>query len=124
MKNSKTIIFVAVVYVLLSAVSAMAANPAIERAALIALYNSANGDGWNDNSGWKNNNPELDDFSEIGSEGSWKGVTVNNDHVIALYLGWNELTGTIPVELANLTNLERLYLEDNELTGTIPVELG
>ncbi|MCK5232485.1 MAG: hypothetical protein KAR13_19585, partial [Desulfobulbaceae bacterium] len=120
MKNSKTIIFVVVVYVLVSAVSVMAAIPAIERAALIALYNSTNGDGWNDSSGWKNNNPEPDGFSEIGSEGSWKGVTVNNDHVITLDLGWNELTGTIPVELGNLTNLVRLYLSGNQLTGTIP----
>ena len=87
MKNSKTIIFVAVVYVLVSAVSVMAAISYTERAALIALYNSTNGDGWNDNSGWKDNNPDPDDgFSEIGSEGSWKGVTLNNDHVIKLHL--------------------------------------
>ena len=85
----------------------MAAIPDIERAALIALYNSTNGDWWKENSGWKNNYLEQDGFSEIGSEGSWKGVDVNenNDHVFALNLHGNQLTGTIPVELGNLTNL-------------------
>ena len=36
----------------------------------------------------------------------------------------NQLTGTIPVELGNLSNLQYLQLYSNQLTGTIPVELG
>ncbi len=36
----------------------------------------------------------------------------------------NELTGEIPSELGNLSNLEELYLSHNELTGEIPSELG
>ena len=36
----------------------------------------------------------------------------------------NQLTGTIPEELGNLTNLKSLYLSDNKLAGTIPEELG
>ena len=118
MKNSKTIIFVVVVYVLVSAVSVMAAIPAIERAALIALYNSTNGDGWDDNSGWKDNNPDPNDgFSEKGSEGSWKGVwlTDNNDHVVELHLYFNQLTGPIPGELGYLGSLQWLFLNGNQL---------
>ena len=34
------------------------------------------------------------------------------------------LTGSIPPEIGNLTNLERLYLENNQLTGSIPPEIG
>ncbi len=34
------------------------------------------------------------------------------------------LTGPIPVELGNLTNLRSLYLQYNDLSGPIPVELG
>ena len=34
------------------------------------------------------------------------------------------MTGTIPVELGNLTSLTILELHDNELTGPIPPELG
>jgi hypothetical protein len=32
----------------------------------------------------------------------------------------NQLTGSIPSEIGNLTNLTRLWLYDNELTGEIP----
>ena len=39
------------------------------------------------------------------------------------FLGY-QLTGIIPPELGNLTNLETLDLSDNQLTGTIPTELG
>ena len=39
-------------------------------------------------------------------------------------LGHNQLSGTIPVELGNLTSLISLDLEDNQLSGTIPAEIG
>jgi len=36
----------------------------------------------------------------------------------------NKLSGSIPKELGQLTNLTQLQLQDNELSGTIPPELG
>ena len=33
------------------------------------------------------------------------------------------LTGTIPTEIGNMSNLRRLWLFNNELSGTVPVEL-
>ena len=36
----------------------------------------------------------------------------------------NQLTGELPRELGNLTNLTRLMLPDNSITGPIPGELG
>ena len=41
-----------------------------------------------------------------------------------LYLGFNQLSGSIPPELGSLSNLERLYLRVNQLSGSIPPELG
>jgi len=41
-----------------------------------------------------------------------------------LILEGNQLTGSIPPEIGNLTNLTHLYLRDNQLTGSIPSEIG
>jgi Leucine-rich repeat (LRR) protein len=92
-----------------------AAIPAIERAALIAFYSSTDGDNWSDNSGWN---------GALGTECSWYGVTCTGDSVTELSLITNQLTGSIPAELGNLTNLQYLNLRTNRLTGSIPAELG
>jgi hypothetical protein len=42
----------------------------------------------------------------------------------SLSLNWNQLTGTIPAELGNLTNLQYLSFHWNQLSGTIPSSLG
>ena len=41
-----------------------------------------------------------------------------------LYLQHNELSGVIPPELADLTNLQKLNIWNNDLSGEIPPELG
>jgi Leucine-rich repeat (LRR) protein len=101
-----------------------AAIPAAERNALIAFYNSTDGDNWKNNSGWKDGTLEADGFGPVGSEASWYGVTVENDHVTRLYFYANRLTGDIPKELENLQQLRFLDLKFNELSGSIPIELG
>ena len=90
-------------------------NLARDKAALQALYNATDGDNWDNNDGW--------DFSTDPSS-SWYGVTVQNGRVTSLVFHRNGLSGTIPADLGNLTELTRLYLEANDLSGTIPVELG
>ncbi len=55
---------------------------------------------------------------------SWHGVTCASGHVTQLSLASNSLTGTIPSDLGDLTNLTYLRLDDNSLTGPIPPELG
>ncbi|WDF64544.1 leucine-rich repeat domain-containing protein [Flavobacterium sp. KACC 22763] len=84
--------------------------PASERAALIALYNSTNGDSWY-NSGWDINNPDSD-------VSTWQGVIVSEGHVAGLSLGYNGLTGSIP-NLSGLPYLQILDLSANGFTSTI-----
>ena len=77
-----------------TSIDSIAQIPGSERAALIALYDDTFGDNWTYNTGWKGNNNELDGFSEIGSEGSWRGITVVGDHVTKIRLYTNGLTPT------------------------------
>ena len=86
-----------------------------DKEALIALYNSTGGSGWTNNLNW---NSELD-------LRMWYGVKVDvNDRVAWLELPENNLRGTVPVQLATLTELHFLDLSDNQLSGAIPPELG
>ena len=74
--RSMGVVTLAVLWVIAGpAVSACAAIPAIERAALIALYTSTDGDQWTDNSGWKEPPLAADGFALPGTEGTWYGIT-------------------------------------------------
>ena len=57
---------------------------------------------------------------------SWNGVVISGSpqRVTRLSLGSMKLTGEIPPELENLSNLQRLSLNRNQLSGEIPTELG
>ena len=104
------------IFVLLLAVftNLSAAVSAEERAALIALYDSTDSDNWTNSSNWKSGDP---------CPNSWYGVACSIGNITRLDLGSNQLTGTIPKEIGNLTNLRHLILQDNQLTGSIPVEI-
>ena len=85
-----------------------------ERAALVAIYDATDGDNWTDNTNWKSEKPV----------GDWYGVTVENGVVTKLDLSDNNLRGELPVEIGDLTSLERLELVNNSLSGAIPAEIG
>ena len=89
--------------------------PQAECEALVALYNGTNGANWSNNSGWLDTNTPC----------NWHGVTCSAGHVTRLSLGDDkQLSGSIPPELGNLTNLQALLLWNNQLSGSIPAELG
>ena len=87
-----------------------------DRDALIAFYNALDGPNWNDNTGWLSTLP-LD---------QWFGVKTNaRGRVSTLEFSYNRMTGTLPVELADLDELRWLQIEFNRrITGPIPPELG
>jgi len=86
-----------------------------DRDVLVALYLAADGDKWTNSDNWLSDAPIN----------TWYGVTTDESgRVIELGLAYNNLSGTIPPELSNLTALTNLYLRWNQLSGTIPSELG
>ena len=85
-----------------------------DRAALEALYDATNGANWSRNDNWKTDEPL----------GQWFGVTTDSDgRVVFLESSGNQLSGTIPGEIGNLTRLEYLDLSSNRLGSTIPGEI-
>ena len=91
------------------------ASTATDRAALVTLYNATDGANWTNNTNWLSNEP----LSE------WYGVSTDADsRVTGLFLLGNNLSGTIPSDLGDLTQLRDLFLEYNDLSGSIPVELS
>ena len=84
---------------------------AADTVALMALYNSAGGDDWSENTSWGTATPLI----------TWGQVnTDSNGRVTGLALGNNNLVGTLPDELSDLTELTTLYLWGNKLSGPIP----
>lgn len=104
---------------------AQAAVPALERDALIAFYDSTNGDGWSKKTGWKTPPLAGDGFALPGKECTWYGVGCDSGEttVLDLDLPGNQLAGSLPPQLGNLANLEFLALYNNQLMGSIPPEL-
>lgn len=107
------------VFVLLSTFSfAVVSGVSLEqRDALVTLYEATGGENWKSNENWLNGDPCLN---------SWYGIRCNkqDDEVTKILLYSNNLTGTIPKEIANIDSLTYISLGNNALTGTIPKELG
>ncbi len=85
----------------------------IERSALIELYKKTEGDSWRNATGWNSRDPLRD----------WHGVRIRNGRVTELSLSNNALTGSIPGEVANFTELKVLNLAGNALAGVMPEEI-
>ena len=113
------IVVCALAFVLLSA----ACGGGSDKDVLITLYESTDGDDWEINTNWLTDKPIEE----------WRGVVTNDaGEVIGLNLDNNQLSGEIPPELGNLSNLKVMRLGGyqlsirlrNQLSGEIPPELG
>ncbi len=86
-----------------------------DRAALEALYEATGGPNWTSSDNWLSDRALKD----------WHGVRVDpGGRVIALALAYNNLTGSLPAEIGDLSALVEARLSANSLTGTLPGELG
>ncbi len=101
--------------IMLVGLSNLSAVSQEERDALVAIYDSTDGDNWNNHDNWKNGDP---------CSNSWHGIICNFGYVQHIMLYDNNLRGTIPVEIGNLTNLLSLSLGGNQLASTIPTDIG
>jgi hypothetical protein len=93
--------------------------------ALVDLYYSTNGDNWTKgfSGDIPTNKPRL-----TGSQAcNWYGIACDTaipKHIIETTLNSNNLSGELPLTLANLTKMQTFALIDNKIQGTLPDELS
>ena len=98
----------------------------LERAALVALYEATDGPNWINSENWLTDAP-LGDWYGVDTDASGRVVGLDLSggwDSEARRWGWHGLSGPIPAQLGDLTNLTELVLRWNSLTGPIPPELG
>ena len=131
-------------------VHAQSAGAALDREALVALYEATDGPNWRYNTNWLSDAP-LSDWYGVNTNSAGRVVSVylkgtpgsffrgatshglsgqlppelgNLSYLTTLNLGINAISGSVPIELGNLSRLNQLNLEDNDLSGSIPMEFG
>lgn len=75
---------------------------------LEAIYQSAGGDNWTDNTNWLNDSPCT-----------WYGIECDGSTVTRLRFSGNNLVGTLP-DISPLTGLLYINFDFNQLTGSLP----
>jgi hypothetical protein len=97
--------------------AAKAAIPAAERNVLLAIYDDGDGANWTHNDGWG---------GASGTECGWYGISCDGagDHITMIDLSENNLIGTLPTSLQDLTQLQYFSTYSNALGGTLPAIAG
>ena len=88
-------------------------------AALSALYVATDGSNWFDNHNWN-----IDVVPSRNALSSWFGIQTFDDYVLGLELERNNLQGSLPPQLADISTMRRLNLSWNSLGGTIPAAIA
>lgn len=88
--------------------------PETECQALLAFYESTNGDSWRSNTGW------LETFKPC----SWYGIRCEDGHVHSLTMNDNDMSGVLPTEIGALEHIQVITLYFNQIGGELPPSLG
>ena len=107
------ILFVLILFVLILKPFKIYAQVSVQDSlALVDLYDSTGGPNWINHTNWLTTAPVI----------TWYGVSTSGGLILVLKA--NNLVGTIPYSLWNLSDLGVLELPNNHLVGTIPASLG
>jgi hypothetical protein len=90
-----------------------------QRFAMALMYCEFNGDNWLENELWVSELHECDWYGMIGVDPCSRDETYQ---IIRNY--GQQMRGTLPPEMAMLTNLWEIELSDNLLSGTIPTDFA
>jgi len=104
--------------IFLFSVNAVGQSLETDRLALIDLYNATDGALWVNRNSWQI--PGYVGESPCG----WFGVTCESGRVTELKLPNNNLVGTIPNSIGDLTSLKVLQLNKNKLSGLLPYTIN
>ncbi len=78
---------------------------------LVDLYNNTGGDTWTNNTNWLDPNIPLS---------GWHGITMDGNNVLRISLFNNNLQGSLPSSITNLSSAISLSFGNNNLSGLIP----
>ncbi len=87
--------------------------PADEKQALIDIYNNLGGASWA---------PSWNRWDLTASPSTWKGVKIQDGHVVELKIDRRRAKGALPASIANLTELRLFWCQSNQITR-LPDEL-
>ncbi len=82
----------------------------VERLVLTSLHDLTGGSSWANRGAWGTDAPL----------GDWHGVATEDGRVVEVALPANGLSGPLPAEIANLTELTVVDLTGNDLSGAVP----
>ena len=82
----------------------------VERLALADLHDVTSGSSWANRAAWGTDAPL----------GDWHGLATEGGRVVEVALPANGLSGPLPGEIANLTELAAVDLTGNDLSGAVP----
>jgi len=90
--------------------------PKIECNTLVEFYKDTDGDKWTVRTNWLQTDEGI-------TPCDWYGVTCTDGHVTELSLSDNNLEGSIPSVLGNLSHLTTLLLNNNQLNGKVDPQI-